>query len=117
MTLSFVSELNNIVGKPLNSVEFVQDYIQFRFDGLCVTTYTLPFVRFNKKELKFGNAGYRDSLCEMIGVKVSDVEVNEKEIKIKFKDRAIFIISLRNEDYRGPEAFMFIDSNGRTWVA
>jgi len=52
-----------IVGHQLSSVTFVQDYIQFAFDGPVLTTYTLPTGSVRSQDLKWAEAGYRDAIC------------------------------------------------------
>ena len=37
--------LSVLIGHQLSSVEFVQDYLQLRFDGPCLTAVTHPRVR------------------------------------------------------------------------
>ena len=39
---TFADALRHLVGLPMASVEFVQDYVQLHFDGPTMTAYTLP---------------------------------------------------------------------------
>src|SRR4051812_3677690 len=97
------SILNEIVGASLSSVGFVMDYIQFRFDGPCLTTLTLPSVRNGTSVLRAFGPGYRDALCGQIGIEVADVTLTEEELTVQFLDSVAFVISLRDDD-TGPEA-------------
>ncbi len=52
--------MTELVSRDLSSVEFVQDYIQFRFDGPCLTTLTLPSVQVENETRTVETEGYRD---------------------------------------------------------
>src|ERR1051326_2940008 len=109
--------LDVIRGEALSSVEFVQDYVQLRFDGATLTAYTRPHLSVAGKIFSWGDQGYRDALCAEIGMLVRNTDVEGgKGISIIFEDGAILNISLRDEDYRGPEALEFSTSNGQPWV-
>ena len=62
--------LNILVGKEISSVEFVRDYLQFRFDGPCLTSITNPFVIVENRIYKRSDAGFCDILLSFIGLKV-----------------------------------------------
>lgn len=49
----------NITRKP---VEFVQDYVQLRFDGPTLTAFVWPVVSFSGKAVHFGESRYRDGI-------------------------------------------------------
>ena len=92
-----------IEGIEMTSVIFIRDYIQLVFEGIndtaILTTYTLPTVYNNSK----------DELCLLINQKVEKVILLEKEaIKLIFEKNGIIEISLREQDYDGPEAAMFM---------
>jgi hypothetical protein len=107
--------LSIIEGEQLSSVEFVQDYVQLRFDGPYLTAITLHNVELGNIHLKWGMPGYRDALCDRIGTTVQSVSVITSEtLLIKFADGAIVSISLRPEDYRAEEAVMF-DDKTKQW--
>jgi hypothetical protein len=103
-----------IEGEQLSSVEFVQDYVQLRFDGPCLTAITRPIIKLGAIQLDWAASGYRDALCERIGKVVDSVSVSEKEaIDITFTDGAAISISLRPEEYRAAEAAIFTDGPQR----
>jgi hypothetical protein len=87
--------LSELVGQPLSSVEFVQDYVQLHFDGPTLTAYTPPTVSFESAvTLAWEDAGYRDSLCKQIGSVVHRSEVqSEREGVPHFRKRR------RNRDF------------------
>jgi 2C-methyl-D-erythritol 2,4-cyclodiphosphate synthase len=110
--------LSELKGRDLSSVEFVRDYVQFRFDGPYLTMHVLPsIITAQGDTLTPDKRCYRDFLCERIGVKVRDIEVvAHTEVAVHFEDGTIFKLSLQKEDRRGPEALEFINDGGDIWV-
>lgn len=110
--------LSELKGRDLSSVEFVRDYVQLRFDGPYLTMHMLPsIITAQGDALMPGERCYRDFLCERIGVKVTDIEVvAHTEVAIHFEDGTALRISLREGDYRGPEALEFMNEGGDIWV-
>jgi hypothetical protein len=108
--------LHELVGNVLSSVEFVQDYLQMRFDGPCLTAYTPPSIRCGSKRFDWNQPGYRDELCGQIGRRIERSESDEQRILIAFEGGAEVSISLRPDDYCGPEAVQFSLDINRTWV-
>ena len=61
--------------------------------------------------------GYRDGLCRQIGCRVQRTEVDGQRVSMSFASGAVVSISLRDEDYRDPEALQFwLDKKDRIWV-
>jgi hypothetical protein len=114
MTLS--DAIQSLIGASLSSVEFVQDYVQLRFDGPCLTAYTHPRIRTHAELLSWNGPGYRDALCSQIGQPVESASVNSEELLINFKDLSVSV-SLLSEDYEGPEALQFSIEEREIWVA
>ncbi len=109
--------LSELEGLALASVEFVQDYVQFHFDGPTLTAYTPPTITLQSSTpLAWGDAGYRDALCEQIGSVVLRGEVQPQKMCLSFLGGGVLEISLKDDDYRGPEAFQLSLSADRTWV-
>jgi hypothetical protein len=109
--------LEAIVGGELSAVVFVRDYVQLQFDGAGLTALNLPVIKVGQKTLAFGQPGYRDALCERIGHAVRGACVKENEwILIDFEDGSTLSISLRPDDYSGPEAAIFNNGPEETWV-
>ena len=108
--------LQVIVGRQLGSVEFVQDYVQLRFDGPCLTAFTHPTVEVQGRTLQWKDPGYRDELCNRIATKVcqADVIADDKAV-VRFEDGSEINISLKKADYVGPEAVKF-DHREIWWV-
>jgi len=115
MTLQM--KMAEIVGRCLSSVEFVHDYIQFRFDGPCLTAITSPVLSTENGRVTDGDPGYRDGLCSEIGIKVASVWVAHDELRIEFASSSAISVSLRDKDYLGPEAINYLASDGMITVA
>lgn len=117
MSKTNIQPLDSLVGHELSSVEFVRDYIQFRFDGPCLTAITNPVVYIGDVSYKWGQPGYRDILCDCINAKVHKTFVSEgKELRLEFNHEVCVVISLKAEDYIGAEAATFDDDQGGFWV-
>lgn len=116
MSQTLANALGELVGHVLSSVEFVEDYVQLRFDGPCLTAYTAPIVTWGSESLSLGQPGYRDALCRQIGCRVERAEVDDQQVSIVFESGAAVSISLREDDYRGPEALQFSLDADRIWV-
>jgi hypothetical protein len=105
--------LDPIVGECLSGVAFVMDYVQFQFDSALLTALILPAVRVSAALWTSGEPGWRDTLCERIGVVVQSAYAKEGEqLAIDFVDGSRVTISLHPSDYRGPEAINFRAAGG-----
>ena len=100
------------MGRYLSSVTFVQDYIQFCFDGPCLTAITLPVLRKATGVIMPQDQGWRDGLCSEIGVQVAAVRATEDELNIEFVSSSAIAVSLRDKDYVGPEAINYFANDG-----
>ena len=106
--------MTRLIGEMLSSVTFVMDYIQLGFGGPVLNVITLPAVLVAGKRFTFGDAGFRDALCNQIGRTVRAAFLKEGEsAHIVFDDGAQISVSLRPEDYRSAEALIYY--NGRDW--
>jgi hypothetical protein len=115
MDLDAGMELEAIIGQELAAVEFVQDYVQLRFDGPLVTFYEWPEVFREEGSYAFGEPEYRDWLCALIGESVSAATVEEGEaVEIAFESGVSVRCSLRVEDLVGPEggSVAYADGSG-----
>jgi hypothetical protein len=116
MMLNDKQPLDILIGEQMSAVVFVRDYVQLVFDGPGLTAVTPPVVEVGQASSRWGDPGYRDKLCELIGKTVRHAQiVDTEEITIKFDDDSSIRISLRPEDYITAEAAIF--SHGeRLWV-
>lgn len=111
-----------LLGKfELSCVVFVRDYLQFVFEGdgqnFTLNTLTLPTTAICKKTYDSHSLGWRDALCSLINKIVKTAIVEERDsIKIIFDNGDMLEISLKEEDYEGPEAAILFESNGHITV-
>lgn len=111
-------DFSALEGEELNSVTFLQEFVQFDFGGPQLTLFSLPVV-FVAEGLPmadgsyaFGEPGYRDALCLPIGDSVDEVSYEEgNALEIKFENGTIFRTGLAEEDMVGPEAGHFRDGD------
>ena len=98
-------DISAIVGEELTAVEFVQDYLQLRFDGPLLTLYGWPHVLLSEYSVAFGEPEYRNALCGQIGETVEEAELDEgNALTVKLENGTVLALSLREEDLDGPEA-------------
>ena len=109
---------NKLIGEQLSSVEFVQDYVQFHFDGRTITAYVWPEVIFGKEAFSFGQESYRNKLCDLIGLEIKDLHYQEKDFLILIFKNTDGVIRL-NLDPKNPdvisEVAIFNDDLDKTW--
>jgi hypothetical protein len=109
---------NELVGSQLSSVEFVQDYLQLRFDGPSINVTNPLTVKSREKEITSWGIGFRDSLCEQITKIVSRVHYKKaQKLIIHFVDETQIIISLLPEHYSSVEAIFAYGFKNDGWVA
>jgi hypothetical protein len=97
-----------LVGKQLGAVTFVQDYLQLHFDGPTLNALTVVTVVTPKGVTKMGDDQFRNVLCSCITKQVSHVQLMSHEaLVLHFGDGLLVTVSLRGEDYRGAEAITF----------
>jgi hypothetical protein len=107
-----ISILKSIENTEISSIVFIRDYIQLIFEGpvetATLTAFTLPIVTNNGTSFTIQMSGYRDALCSLISKRVLKTITQEKvAIRLFFEGNEVVEISLRDEDYEGPEAVMF----------
>jgi hypothetical protein len=98
-------DVSAITGEELKAVEFVEDFLQLRFDAPLLTLYAWPHVLFQDFSLAYGEPEYRNALCAQIGEKVVQASLEEGDaLTIEFENGTVFGLSLREEDVDGPES-------------
>ena len=101
-------DISAIVGEELVAVEFVQDFLQFRFDGPLLTLYAWPHVLLSEFSIAFGEPEYRNALCAQIGETVEEATLEEGDaLTLKLENGTVLALSLREEDLEAPEAGAF----------
>lgn len=108
--------LHDIVGQDLSAVTFVRDYVQLQFDGPMMNVLTPIVVRAGTLVSRQGGDGFRDALCGQISKTVVGARADEDDaLTISFSDGSAVSISLKQEDYVGPEAVV-IWGTGPRWA-
>ena len=107
-------DLSTIIGEALTAVEFVQDYLQLRFDQAFFTLFVWPEVAdADGIAVAFGQPGYRDALCSVIGENVTDAQFEEgQSLTLEFENSTVLALSLREEDIDAPEVGSFTGASG-----
>ncbi len=112
-----LSILKELIGSQLSSVEFVQDYLQLRFDGPTINVNNPLTIKTKESEITSWDEGFRDLLCGQITKIVVDVGVeSEKELRIIFMDNSQVSISLHPEDFTSPEAIYAHGFSDNKWI-
>ena len=109
------SVLDLLLGQELAAVAFVRDYIQLQFDGKMLNLYVWPTLKTNTVQHDINTAGYRDALCNQIGIKVMGSHEDSQKISLSFENQVVLEISLREADRNSVEAAMFQDGIGQRW--
>lgn len=111
------SMFEELIGEQLSAITFVQDYLQLWFDGPGINVTSRLMVTSPKVSIANGNAGFRDLLCEQIAKVVATVErLPGDALIITFQDKVSLSISLREDDYKGPEAYYAHGFRGGAWM-
>ena len=96
----------HVVGRRLSGVTFVMDYVQLQFDpppGL--SAFTPITVRSGGRTAFSGDESFRNLLCEQIPKTIASVSLKDEEsLSFTFEDGSTISLSLRQDDYVGPEA-------------
>ena len=98
-------DVSAILGQELIAVEFVQDFVQLRFEGPLFTLYAWPHVLLSDFSVAYGEPEYRNALCAQIGQTVAEAALEEGErLTIELESGTVLAVSLREEDIDGPES-------------
>ena len=104
--------LNQIVGEKLSAVVFILDYHQLQFDGPALTILNPITVTSGQSSESTGSNQFRNRLCEQVSKIVKNAKCTEGDsLMIEFEDGSVISISLKDEDYAGPEAIIFRGNN------
>ena len=108
--------LDSFVGQQLISVTFIHDYIQLSFDTAQVTAITNPAIFIAGEVIHFGDPGYRDRLCDQIGIAIRQATVIEGDrFSLAFDNNVQIVVSLKSEDYQTVEA-VTVKFDDNRWV-
>jgi hypothetical protein len=108
------SVLDELISEQLAAVTFIHDYIQLQFGSPpTLNAYTVISVHSQGATLRSGNPGFAQALVDQINKRVCEVSREPSQrLEIKFDDGSAIEISLRPDDYRGPEAFEYFGRQG-----
>lgn len=97
---------SEIIGEYLSGVTFVMDYLQLHFNPPpLLNVYTPTTVRCGEETALFGEPDFANLVIGQIGKNVATVNIADDEwLEIRFEDDSTITVSLRREDYVGPEA-------------
>ena|SRR5258708_5481646 len=110
--------LQKLVGTPLVSVDFVEDYMQLEWEKSFLTAHTMPILLIAGVEYREDDNDYRSAMYRLEGQRLRKAEVVEGEaLNLFFANETLFTISLRDADYITAEAFLYRDGDGQLWVA
>lgn len=106
--------LEELISEELAGVTFVRDYLQLQFGSPpTLNVYTPVTVRIGGIAFRTGDAGFAHALVAQLDKTVRDVRREPSQrLEILFDDGSAIEISLRSEDYQGPEAFQYFGKQG-----
>jgi hypothetical protein len=109
--------LQKLLGAPLMSVDFVEDYVQLEWKNSFLTAHTMPTLLVAGNEYREDNCDYRPAMYRLEGQQLSRAEVIEGEaLNLLFVNGTLLTISLRDADYVVAEALLYRDEDGQLWV-
>jgi hypothetical protein len=110
--------LQRLVGQRLVSVVFVQDYLQLIWDDASLTVLNPITVEEQDHLLGPDDDLFPKRLVDLIPNETVGAEVTRDEVlRLRFGDNKAIAISLRDNDYVGPEALIFrAKGMDVTWV-
>ena len=110
--------LEQLVGRQMSSVEFVRGYVQLRFDGPCLSAYTMPTIEMaSGGRLDVTSPGYADALVSAIGKTVDGAQDrNGQAIELRFADGPVLNVSLLDSDRRVEEAATLTTNGNAIWT-
>lgn len=116
MTDDLPTALQAVVTEQLSAVTFVMDYWQLAFDGHGLTILSRVTVKGPGWQASNGDPEFRNRLCDCIGHVVTGVALRPGDcLTLTFEGGASVEASLRDRDYRGPEAITFHPRGSKVW--
>jgi hypothetical protein len=109
--------LEKLTGAPLSSVDFVEDYVQLVWSDSTLNAYTMPSIVAMGREYRLDDREYRPMMYRLKGRPLEKVEVTDEAVNLRFAGETVVSISLRDDDYVGPEALWYSQRDGLSYVA
>lgn len=107
--------LGVLFSEQLGAVSFVQDYLQLDFEGHKLTMIIWPAVRIGLEQRTFGEPGYRDALCSLIGHSPTAIAENSRRIEIAFGLAGTLECDLSERPDDEGERVLFFHADGKQW--
>ena len=107
--------LGGLFAAQLSAVSFVQDYLQLDFEGHKLTMILWPAVRIGLELRSFGEPGYRDALCSLIGHSPTAIVENSRRIEITFGLAGTLACDLSARPDDEGERVLFFHADGQQW--
>jgi hypothetical protein len=103
-----ILNLSDLVGEEISAVSFVQNYVEFHFNGPVLRSVANPKAITANSTIQFPEIGSREVLCQFIGQTVRIIELKENDsLTIVTNDNYTLIIPLDPEHSRGHENMHF----------
>jgi hypothetical protein len=105
-----------LVGETVQAIVFVMDYLQLQLSSGTFNFYRWPTVMIGRGALHYGEAGYRDALCEFIDKAIRDVdEVLGEGLRVEFSEGTLILALNLDRDFRWPEVAE-VSGRNKLWI-
>lgn len=106
-------QLQDLVGKPLSSICFVQDYVELHFDGSILRCLVGPILKLDRLDVIFPENGSRDALCSLIGQAIQRLSLDDDvNLEVEFSSGHTLIVPLDPKHRNVPESMHFVPRIG-----
>ena len=111
-----MNDASLLPGEELTAVEFVERFLQLRFGDVLLALYVWPDVADpDGISIAYGEPGYRDALCLLIGETVQTAELEHgRSLTAEFENGYVLALSLREEDIDTAESGTLTGPDGET---
>ena len=105
---------DELIGEELSGIAFVRDYVQLQFNSLPELTALTPItVASGSASARLGDPDFANLAISQIGKSVGAIDYRESNVlRLIFEDGSVVSISLKPDDYTGPEAVNFRRRDG-----
>lgn len=108
------SSITELVGETIDTVAFVQDYVELHSGGGVIRIFTDPFFRTGLTSLRFPERGSRDSLCELIGQHIVAVDLDESSrLELTMEEGSVVTAPMGPKNDRALETVHFFSNDPR----
>ncbi len=108
-------DLTNLIGEPLKSVCFVEDFLELCIGDAKFTLFAWPHVLLPDFSVAFGEPEYRNALCAQIGEEIAQASLEEgSALTLELTNGVVFGLGLREEDIDVPVSGSYTPSGDPT---